>query len=607
MLKLLVGIFLLSLPFILIRRFKNKRKGFFFVLFLVISFHLFLALITQFFGVFQYSLILGANLVFVAVCLLLAGLPRNACSYALQGLQKLKLKKIDLIFLIVIVISFLCLYSVHYDYTGKINIAPDLRFRDVENMSYPYPYFSDEWYAVSFIKYSINSGKLPLVNPLADNTPFPNLEISFHSFSAEIFLFLGLDPLKQYTLVTIFVNLLIISLIYFFLRINKVNKFSAAISSLFALYITNGANLPGIWNLLPLSLGILSLLIGFCFISLKEKKMAVFSSLLVFLFYPPFLPFYFLGLIVFLFCSSSGKKEIIKLFGAGLSIVLLASLLLSFFAWKIFTNWSKVLEHLRSNVFYTSFTPGAFPQFTFYYVVPILVILLTVLAIPFLFKKKKWLLFQIIAGLLFWLYYSFSTQRVIVDYERVVFYTTILLIISSGFGLQRLIDYIKKETEKTAHSGINYVQIGVIFIFFILSFFYTQNTGWTHLTLTEQKTGIKYMPAAPANNYLTEEDLKIFKDIKGKRFLSIPWKGTVIGVATGNYPVATKSGTISINYKRYQAFMEANCQEKLEMVKKWNIDYVYSHEFGCKEFEQITKSKEGLVLYKFQKIKEENK
>ena len=136
----------------------------------------------------------------------------------------------------------------------------------------------------------------------------------------------------------------------------------------------------------------------------------------------------------------------------------------------------------------------------------------------------------------------------------------------------------------------------ILILFFILSFSYTQLNNWQDLKL-HTLDGREISPAAPANIYLHEDDLRLFENIHKKRFLSLPWKGLVIGVATRNYPLDTKPATITNKKLSYVTFMRLNCEEKGYIAKQYNIDYIYSPKFDCNSFELKGVSAEGLNLY----------
>lgn len=526
------------------------------------------------------------------------------------------LKRLDLAVFAVIIISVLSLYQVHFNYTGKFSMANDrlFEYHQAKNMTYIYPYFSDEWYAVAL-------SKNPLKNPF-NGQFFTNPELASHSFLAAITAVFGLNLLASYTALSIIFNTLLIVLAYFFMRRCNLPKIISAISALSILYITSASNLPGIWNLIPVTFGIIFSLAGFCFMPDVSQNMParfvlptrlfarsarsgsphpnpaarkhillgpILAGILVFLFYPPLIVFYGLGILVYFLDKQRLKINLIKIlkyFIIFLSIFAVLAIVL------MLSPAAKPIRYVFSNLFYDSFTGDFVPYFNPVYIIPLWAIIFAFLGLKTAFKQKKWLVSQIVLGVIFWLIYSFSTLRFIIGFERVVYFTSILVVLIAAFGMNEAIKRLP---------GLKYAGYAALILFLLFVPFYTQSENWRKLVLRNSKIQADSIPMAPANNYLTSEDLRIFKNIKQKKFFSIPWKGTVIGIATGNYPVLTKGGTITMGAENpiiYQQFMEADCAKKAQIAKEREVEYVYSMPFDCPKFEEIDQSTEGFVLYK---------
>lgn len=592
MLKLLIGIIVLILPFLLIDKYKEQKGGFFYVLSWVIGFQLCLSVILQALGVFRYNYVIIANFFFLGALVLI-----RKGENVKSAFVRIKNVKIDWILIISLAIVLISLYQVHNHYTGTVSTLGE-GYKEVSAMSYKYPYFSDEWSAVSLIDYSLSSGKLPFVNPLIENSKFGNFEFVFHSFLSGIFMTLGLSPLTTYWVLALLFGLMLCLGVYFLLVYNDVSKPVAGISAIAVSLITNSANLPGMWYLLPLTVGLMCLLLGFVFISLRNVKFSVFLGFLTLLFYPPLFLLYTPAFLLFIYKSIMDKRDkvryIIYYFGSVLAVFLALSIKLFLTSKSV----SAVFSTIWSKFFYPTFTSNAIPSYAIWKVIPLIVILFSIWGIYTSFKSKKWIVVPVFIGLSFWVLYSFVLWRFLIEYQRVVFATSILLIVFAGFGLEDCIQRFKVFDSKTV-KNILFVVIFVLLIF--NSFSYTQSDKWQSLTLHSLNGQGMVKPAAPANAYLTESDLDVFKGITGKRFLSPPWKGLVIGVATKNYPLETKPSTITVSKVIYSSFMESNCTKKSEIALKNKIDYIYSPSFDCSGFIWVNKSSEGFVLYKVQK------
>jgi len=609
MLEVILGVILLLIPFLLLTLFQDKNKGFVYIVFFVLVSQSLIGFLAQVFGVFNYLVILSATiLVDVGVLFYwfrrknLSPRQQNFCSSGEVSPRHLPLiqkfvasasqKRIDYFFFVVLAFAILTLFQVHYNYTGKINIATDqtVGYHQVQNMKYVYPYFSDEWYAVSLIQGATELHSLPVHNLLTGGS-FYNLELFFHSFVAQLMLLLQLNPLTQYTLLAIFLNSLFVVSVYVFLKLNKISSLTSAIASMLLLYIASGANLPYIWHLIPFNLGLTFSVLAMCFMKMDKFKMSCLAVLLTLLFYPPLFLFSVLAFFVYLTPKINALKESVinKILSVYLPIV--SGIIAAGFILALVLE-PKTVFYLLSRIWFDSFVAPLLPRYAVYGVIfwPILVLLFFGLA-PIL-KRNKIIFYQFILGAMLWFAYSLTTKRFFIEYERVAVFTALMSVIISAFGIEAVLRRAKSLIPR---------EVGMLILvaFFVCIPFYTKLEGWMSLVYVNPASMQIVSPKSPANNYLTQEDLNIFKDIKGKKFLSLPWKGTVIGVATNNYPIFTKEGTISIGSSfDLNNFARSDCQGKQKLAKSLNLDYIYLYSFDCKGFEKMAESSEKLILYK---------
>ena len=191
MLKTITGIILLLAPFVFLFKGKDKILSFARVLSFIIILHLLIAVLTQALNVFIYRVVLIVHAIVFIVIIITSGRKK-----IFSGIKP-DIKKIDWVFIFILIVSFINLFSVHFNYSGKYTVAVDPEYREARNMEYSYPYFADEWYAVSLIKDSFKTHSLPFRYSIIQGKPFFfNLEFIFHSFIAELMLLLNLDPLS---------------------------------------------------------------------------------------------------------------------------------------------------------------------------------------------------------------------------------------------------------------------------------------------------------------------------------------------------------------------------------------------------------------------------
>lgn len=597
LLKTISGLILLLIPFLLTFGFKNRRQGFLYILTAVVSFHIIIALATQFFHIFLYPVIFSLNLLTAIGVLFIIFKQKNKFSFK----TSFNLKE-NWFVIVAFLIIFFNLYSVHYNYSGYIT---DYRgFQKVESASYPYPYYSDEWVGISYINYSIDKNCLPINNPLIDgraHTQTANVFVVFFASLAELFMLINISVLTGYNILTIFFGLLLCFLAYLLLRKNNVEKLPAIIATISLPYIINGANFPGLWYLLPYSGGMIMFLLALIALSGGQIKKALIDATLTLLIYPPFIVLIAPAFLAWLINDRKIEyRKKIKIFFISLIACLIAAVIIIFLQNDAKYFWTLIVSYLWR--LSKNFGIVSLPIWK---IIPFWILPFSLIGLMVIIKKKIYtLLFPILTGLCFWLFYSQSVYFFIIDYTRIAMITSWLIVISAGFGLNYSFESLEKHLPFFSKKNSQFIaKCLILSLFFIAAFFYTNHDSWSRLTLTMKNPSgtIKFKPNAPASSYLTENDLNLFKMIpQNQRFIAPPWKGLVIGVATNNYPLDSKDSIISNKFINYSDFISGDCANKSINAKKQKIKYVYSSSFNCPDFKLIGSSEEGLFLYIFE-------
>jgi len=363
-------------------------------------------------------------------------------------------------------------------------------------------------------------------------------------------------------------------------------------------YIANGTNVPGLWYLLPFNAGVWFFLFSLAAWPLCRKWFSLVMGLVAVFVYPPLLVFFGPFLLAALIAKGRLKPKLWLLAG-GLAGLIISALIVIYSQPELASHLWRLLFDSRWRLGFDGGIPRLFPWLLWpWWLFPFF--LLGLFAV---IRRRDWpLAFPVFFGLILWADYSFSQRFFFIDLARVAAITSFLAVIVSGLGSEELLFWAKKRLGgrvRSLETIILALAWALVLVSILLLPRYTSDNRWKKLVLVpENNPQAQMLPAPPISQYLTAADYLAFSSFQKERFLTIPWKGLVIGAATGNYPLRSKEAIVSNWFLDYETFVRADCAAKKEMAAENRISYVYSYAFDCPGFEEYGRSSEGLFLYK---------
>lgn len=488
-------------------------------------------------------------------------------------------------------------YAVHFSYTGIANTILGETY--VTESAYPYPLFSDEWIAVAVADTAIETQSLPFTHPFT-GAPYQNFLFTFHSFIAGVGLLLGGSLATVYVWLGILVSTVTVALFFVFWRTVGVSFGLSILGVLLVPYVVGGSNLPMLWYLLPWNMGFLLMLVAFILFAKKQLHVALVALGVSVAMYPPFIVL----AIPILVGATRGyvvsiQKRIWLTLGlftivAPLAFIVATTLVADVPFATAASRFFEILIRPLNSAF------GTVPTFLPWHVLPYLVVPFAVYGCWIADRTLRCVVFPTIFGALVWAVNPLTDTTFFIDYHRVVAVTALLALLLSVVGMQRAWDTVQRRYVSLRHAAIPPVFVAsVLIIFLVLTPSYTNRDGWRNFTSTyydSLRGFVTEQAPAPVNRYVQPDDLRIFSMISGERFLAPGWKGLVLGTLTNNDPVFTKPSTITMKTVRYTAFLQASCEEKIEMLSAAQVRYVYAEKVNCPGFESLAVSGEGLHL-----------
>lgn len=581
MLTSVIGGIVLAAPLLGALLFKDRFRGTLLMAVGMIAFHAVAALIAQSLHVFTYGVMMSFSTALALAVTAVAVWKWSKCAVDWRSFEWPAL--------VMIILIGAQLYAVRSNYTGIAQTVTGENY--VVRDRYPYPLFSDEWVTAAMADRSIAGASLPLENPLKEGERFPNLLAPFHALLAEMFLVLKVSPVSGFATMAILFGTGLASLFYVFLRSLHIRRLAALFGLLVLPAITNGANLPGLWFVMPFLASLPGLFAVIAGAVAGDRKLALAGAAVAVFIYPPMAIFVVSALVPMMVSRAFRWRDawLVLVPGAVAGVAALS-------------QGSDLWQLIKLGFYHENLDHGII-SYGIWNVLPWGTLLAACGGAYIAWKKRLYpLLAAVGTGLAMWIFYAFYEDVIIIEYPRVVVITSVLAVVLMAVGIHGAGEMLERRhqffTERRAYS------IGaavLLLVCFMTVFSYPNNEKWRRLTLALRNGPMTYVvqPAAPINRYLTPDDLDLFRGISGAKFIAPAWKGLVIGVATRSYPMESKSSTVGTRLVMYRDFMDADCAAKADTANRFNIEYVYSQPFECVGFEPLGKSSEGLVLYRF--------
>ncbi|MBI2667516.1 hypothetical protein HYX17_01965 [Candidatus Woesearchaeota archaeon] len=452
----------------------------------------------------------------------------------------MKFKKYEYTLLIIaLILIFILVYSPHSDYK--------------------YPLHVDEWQHISKAVYFSETKELQR-NPNLVDKPFqPNLEPGFTVFLS--FLFRFIDPIMGYKfLPAIFATLAAFIL---FLLVHQItsNFYIGLFSILFFSSLKSNINIQGLWFFLPLTLAIPIIFLYFLFFLkyFEENKIKYFFYSvipLILLLFVHAISLILLLIVSFIYLLLHHKEiENFRPLSIFLMIIPTSIIILLFILirenseiFNLLLDWL-IIEEGWGYVEKQYFLPS------FYGIIPTL---LAFIGIYPSIKNKNSRIFLIISFItlsLIFLFHNFGFS-ILFPYQRVLYYAMIGLVPLSSIGLYSLLGVLKGKL-------VWLIPIILLIVFYFTFFNYynlDKDSGLYHVV--EDK------------DY---EAIKLLSQFKSKVIMSpLPQSSAIYPISKNLVIAHTKGNLLSGNIDMVRRFYEVDCDEKTNIIKRYDIDFILS-------------------------------
>lgn len=518
----------------------------------------------------------------------------------LEVLPGLELKRNWLVLLgpvlFVGIAAFSVLVQPHFSYKGYLIDSVGVTY--VENEKILTPYFSDEWASVAFVDQALTTRSLPTSHPFMEKTLYVSYLTPYFMLLASFFSTLGINPLQHFAYAPLFIGMLLVFVAYICARSFGASRVASSIAALSVPFITNSANLAGIWYAIPAHVGLLVFVLT---LSLQRSSVAwrIAGYVLSVFLYPPLLAF-----VVPVAMCTEERKTMLRVIGliGGVSIVaiLIGALAPATTVVRAFKGAFELVVRPLGLEF-----AGDIALYPPYIVLPFVAIIGFLFIVPTLWSKQRLAACAILIGLVGWIVYSIVAVTVVIDVQRVVFITAFLICVVASLGYDIILEWVKKTV---AFNPTALAWALLVLVFSHVAVNYSADESWRKFKLhTPNKgEGTFLIPSPPASKYLIEEDLALLRryDVVAssspRRFVTTPWKGLVLGAATRHIPLHTKASIMGTSHLPYEKIATASCSQLEEYRIKNDIDFAYVPKLAtCPNIIPVATSTEGFVLYEF--------